>query len=62
MSKKLKKYPRKPKASASVESKKRFLERVKEIDRENAKIVADRRESKKLTEKIRSVKAATARV
>lgn len=35
MAVKLKKYPKKPKASASTESMEKYLKRVKDIDREN---------------------------
>lgn len=34
---KMLKYPKKPKANASVQTLERYLERTKEIDKENAK-------------------------
>lgn len=34
---KMLKYPKKPKASASVATMERYIERTKEIDKENAK-------------------------
>lgn len=49
----LKKYPKKPKATASVAVMERYLQRCKEIDKENAakKKEADRKEQlrKKIT-------------
>lgn len=50
------KYPRKPKASASVESKERFLARVKEIDKENAKRRAINKKSEDLSKKIAGIR------
>lgn len=53
---KMLKYPRKPKASASVESKERFLARVKEIDKENAKRRAINKKSEDLSKKIAGIR------
>ena len=49
---KLKKFPRKPKASASIAAKEAFLKKVAEIKKENAKIIADKKKSKDLDKKI----------
>ncbi len=49
---KLKKLPKKPKASASIATKEAFLKKVAEIKKENAKILADRKKSKELDKKM----------
>lgn len=49
---KLKKFPRKPKASASIAAKEAFLKKVAEVKKENAKIMADKKKSKDLDKKI----------
>lgn len=49
---KMKKLPKAPKASASVEVKERYLQRVKEIQRENDRRKAENRKSEELTKKI----------
>lgn len=54
---KMLKYPRKPKASASIESKENYLKRVKEIDKENAKRKALNKKSEDLSKKISGVRA-----
>ena len=54
---KMLKYPRKPKASASIESKENYLKRVKEIDKENAKRKAINKKSEDLSKKIAGVRA-----
>lgn len=46
------KYPKKPKASASIETKMRYLERCKMIDKENAKREAEKRKSAELSKRI----------
>jgi hypothetical protein len=51
----LKKYPKKPKSTASNEVKKRFLDRCKEIDKENVAIKKAKEESKKLTAQIAKI-------
>lgn len=56
MPKKLKKYPKKPKQSASLDSQKRYLERVKEIDRENARIKSEENQRKSLVKKIAGIR------
>jgi hypothetical protein len=50
---KLKKYPKKPKASASVEVMENYLRRCKEVDKENNKRKSDKKkaETKKKTDK-----------
>lgn len=50
-------YPKKPKTSASFESKERYLARVKEIDKENAKRKALNKKSEDLSKKIAGVRA-----
>lgn len=54
---KMLKYPRKPKQSASVSTKERYLARVKEIDRENARRKAANKRSDDLSKKIAAVRA-----
>ena len=49
---KLKKLPKKPKASASIATKEAFLKKVAEVKKENAKIIADRKKSKELDKRI----------
>lgn len=49
---KLKKLPKKPKASASIAQKEAYLKKVQEIKKENAKIIADKKKSKELDKKI----------
>lgn len=55
MAQKLKKYPEKPKATASVATKENYLKKVAEINKENARIKADRLKSKNLDKKIASI-------
>lgn len=50
-------YPKKPKTTASIESKERYLARVKEIDKENAKRKALNKKSEDLSKKIAGVRA-----
>lgn len=52
----LKKYPKAPKQSASIEVKERYLARCKEIDKENAKREAERKKSESLSKKIAAVR------
>ena len=76
MASKLKKYPKapklgkKPKASATLQSKQNFLERekakekiylekCKAVDKANATIAADAKKSEKLTKEISGVKRVT---
>lgn len=49
------KYPKKPKQSASIESKERYLARVREIDKENAKRKAENKKSEELSKKIAGI-------
>jgi len=53
---KLKKLPKKPKASASVTTKENWLKRVAEIRKENARIRADKKKSEALDKKIRETR------
>lgn len=50
------KYPKAPKASASIETKERYLARCKEIDRENAKREAEKKKSETLSKKIAAIR------
>ena len=52
---KLKKYPRKPKATASVQVMENYLAKVKEIDKQNAKIKAENSKAVSLRKKIGSI-------
>lgn len=52
----LKKYPKAPKQSASIEVKERYLARCKEIDKENAKREAEKKKSEALSKKIAAVR------
>ena len=52
---KLKKYPKKPKASASLAVLERYLERRKEVDKANAKIKADANKKASLRKKIQGL-------
>ena len=54
--KKLKKYPKAPKESASIETKKNYIKRCKEIDKENAKIKAEKKQSEALSKKIAAIR------
>jgi hypothetical protein len=49
---KLKKYPKKPKQSASLEVKQRYLERCKAVDNDNTAKVAEYRKKKTTLESI----------
>jgi predicted Holliday junction resolvase-like endonuclease len=50
------KYPKKPKQSASIETKERYLARVREIDKENAKRKAENKKSEELSKKIAGIR------
>jgi len=50
--KKLKKYPKKPKASASMATMERYLEKCKDIDKMNKPIVAHNKKVEDLRKKI----------
>ena len=52
---KMKKYPKKPKPSASLEVKERYLKRVSEIDKENAKRKAMQKKSEALSKRIAGI-------
>lgn len=51
----LKKLPKKPKASASLQTMENWLRRAQEIKRENDRIRADKKKKEQLLQKIRSV-------
>ena len=53
---KLKKYPKKPKASASVATMQRYLERCKEVDRHNARAAAEKKQKETLKKRIQNIK------
>lgn len=53
---KLKKLPKKPKASASVATKENWLKRVAEIRKLNARIRADKKKSEALDKRIRETR------
>lgn len=53
---KMLKYPKAPKASASVATKERYLARCREIDKENAKRKAENKKSEDLTKKIAAIR------
>lgn len=59
---KLKKYPKKPKASASVAAKENYLRRVREIDAENAAITRENQRSVQLSKQIASLRPGKAKV
>jgi hypothetical protein len=50
-----KKYPKKPKASASVEVKKRYIDKVKTIEKENADREKRNKESERLSKVIAGI-------
>lgn len=54
--KKLKKYPRKPKQSASLSAFQNYKARCKEIDKENAQIERDNKKREQLKKEIRNYK------
>lgn len=54
--KKTKKYPKKPKASSSLEVMQRYLERCKEIDKENKQIQTHNKKCEELKKKVQSHK------
>lgn len=51
----LKKLPKKPKASASLQTMENWLRRAQEIKRENDRIRAEKKKKEQLLQKIRSV-------
>jgi hypothetical protein len=52
---KMKSYPKKPKASASVAVKERYIARCKEIDKENTRRKAENQKSEKLSKQIAGI-------
>jgi hypothetical protein len=55
---KMQKYPKKPKQSASVAAKERYLQRCKEIDKENARRKSENKKSEDLSKKIAQISSA----
>lgn len=53
---KKRKYPKQPKQSASLEVWQRYKERIKEVDRHNAKILADAKKKKSVIAAIQKAK------
>lgn len=58
---KLLKYPKKPKASASLATKENFIAKVREVDRENAQRKATNAKSEKLSKVIAGIGKAGSR-
>ena len=56
MAKKMLKYPKAPKHSASIEVKENYIKRCKEIDKENAKRKAEQKKSEDLSKKIAAIR------
>jgi len=52
---KLKKYPKKPKSTASLATMERYLIRCKEVDKENARIKKDAQKKEQLKRKIANI-------
>jgi hypothetical protein len=52
---KLRKYPKKPKANSSKRVMENYLNKVKEIDKENAQKIKEYNDKLKLLEKIRKI-------
>lgn len=53
---KIKKYPKKPKVSASAETLQNYLRKCTEIDKHNAPILAEKRKHEALQKKVREKK------
>lgn len=53
---KLKKYPKAPKSSASIQAKENYIKRIGEVKKENQHIESLNRKSDELTKKIRNIK------
>lgn len=58
MAQKLKKFPKAPKESASIETWKKYGERVKEVKKFNDAIKKKQADKKKLIESIRKMRSA----
>lgn len=54
--KKMKSYPKKPKANASISVKENYIKNCREIDKENAKRKSENAKSEKLTKQISGMK------
>ncbi len=52
---KKKKLPKKPKASASIATKERYLKRVSEVNKENKKIDSMNKKSEQLSKRIAGI-------
>lgn len=52
---KLKKYPKKPKSNASNEVLERYIQKCKDIDKQNAPILKAKAENAKLKQKVASI-------
>lgn len=57
----LKKLPKKPKARASVQSMKNYLDRVAQVKKENEAIVKENAYAEKLRKQIAAISGATVR-
>lgn len=53
---KLKKYPKKPRASASVAILENYLRKVKEVDNENRRIKSENAKQKQLAKKVAALR------
>jgi len=53
---KLKKYPKAPKSSASIQAKENYIKRIGEVKKENQHVESLNRKSDELTKKIRNIK------
>ena len=53
---KMKKLPKRPKASASVETKKNWLKKANEVKKENARLARENKVSEQLSKKIAGYK------
>ena len=49
------KYPKKPKASASVATMEKYLERVKEVDKQNQELEKEKKKREELKKKIAKI-------
>lgn len=61
MALRFKKYPKKPKKSASTQTLKNWLNKVKDVDKHNAAIEKERNERNKLINQISGIGSAASR-
>jgi len=54
--KKLKKYPKKPSASASLATLERYLDKCKEIDKQNKPIIAHNKKVEEAKKKVANIR------